>query len=465
MIPVILSGGSGTRLWPVSRAKFPKQFNDLFEEPLQNLTLKRLGSFGTKPMIITSVSLRDFTEKKAIEAGFPEVEIVYEPQGKNTAPAIAVLCKVLEQQGKLDEVVGVFPADHLVDKLEVFLSALDLAEKGAREGKVVTLGLKPQSPETGYGYIQTQKLPHSYNDQLSSFSVVKFHEKPDLSTAKQFLKDGSFFWNAGIFVFPVRLMIELFKKYQPQIWQGVSALKADRSNMAEIYAKMPSISIDYAVMEKLSGDELLCVPCDPGWSDVGSWDAVADVYERTGRTRGKKTIEVDSKNNFVLPSRDKRYAFVGVDDLIVVDTEDALLISSKGHTQEVKTVVERLKTEAPKLANEHVFEERPWGRFEVLRDKEHFKSKVIVVNPKSQISYQSHAQREEHWIMVRGAGEVVLNDEVIPMKTGSYVRIPLGAKHRIRNPHAEPLEFIEVQLGTYFGEDDIVRYQDDYKRT
>ncbi|MFN7729888.1 MAG: mannose-1-phosphate guanylyltransferase/mannose-6-phosphate isomerase [Bdellovibrio sp.] len=464
MIPVILSGGSGTRLWPISRAKFPKQFNDLFEEPLQNLTLKRLASFGPAPMIITSIALRDFTEKKAIEAGFPQVEIVYEPQGKNTAPAIAVLCKVLELKGLQNEVVGVFPADHLVDNLDVFLSALDLAEKGAKQGKVVTLGLKPKTPETGYGYIQTQRLPHSYNEQLSSFSVVKFHEKPDAATARQFLSDGSYFWNAGIFVFPVQLMIDLFKKYQPQIWQSVSGLKVDRSNIKDIYAKMPSISIDYAIIEKLSGEELLCVPCDPGWSDVGSWDAVAEVYERTGRTRGTP-FEVNSKNNFVLPSRDKRYALVGVEDLIVVDTEDALLISSKGNTQDVKTVVEYLKAEDPKLANEHVFEERPWGRFEVLRDKEHFKSKVIVVNAKSQISYQSHAKREEHWIMVRGAGEVVINGEITPVQAGSYVKIPLGAKHRIRNPNSAPLEFIEVQLGTYFGEDDIIRYQDDYKRT
>jgi mannose-1-phosphate guanylyltransferase/mannose-1-phosphate guanylyltransferase/mannose-6-phosphate isomerase len=462
MIPVILSGGSGTRLWPISRVKYPKQFNELFEEPLQNLTLKRLGALG-RPMVITSVTLRDFTEKKAKEAGFPEIDVVYEPFGRNTAPAVAALCRILESRGQAGEVVGVFPADHLVADQKVFLSALDLAETGAKQGKVVTLGLKPKFPETGYGYIQTQRVPFSHNSQLSSYSVVGFHEKPDLETAKHFLADGSFYWNAGIFVFSVKLMIELFQKYQPQIWNGVAALKGDLSNIKEIYEKLPNISLDYAIMEKLSGEELLCVPCDPGWSDVGSWDAVAEVYEKTGRSRGNP-IEVDSKNNFVLPKVDKRYAFVGVDDLIVVDTEDALLISSKGHTQDVKIVVERLKAEAPKLAVEHVFEERPWGRFEVLRDKPHFKSKVIRVDPHSQISYQSHAKREEHWIIVKGAGEVILNDQVLPVQTGSYVKIPLGAKHRIRNPNAEPIEFIEVQLGTYFGEDDIVRYQDDYKR-
>jgi mannose-1-phosphate guanylyltransferase/mannose-6-phosphate isomerase len=463
VIPVILSGGSGTRLWPVSRTKYPKQFCELFEEPLQTATLKRLARLGS-PWIITSLTLRDFTEKKSKEAGFDSLRTIFEPMGKNTAPAIALLCKILEIEKKTSDVVGVFPADHLIEKEEVFSSALELAESAARENRVVTLGLKPTEPATGYGYIQTEKLPYSYKKQVSSYSVLKFHEKPSLALAKEFLRDGSFYWNAGIFIFPVQLMIELFEKYQPQIWDNLSGLKSDLSNLKEIYSAMPSISIDYAIMEKLSKTELLCVPCDPGWSDVGSWDAVAEVYEKTGRPRGNP-IEVDSKNNFVLPFSKKRYAFVGVDDLIVVDTEDALLVAKKGSTQDVKTVVDRLKSEGSKIIHDHPFEERPWGRFEILRDESHFKSKVIRVNPGQQISYQSHQKREEHWVVVRGQGEVILNDQTIPVQMGSYVKIPSGAKHRVRNNNSQPMEFIEVQLGTYFGEDDIVRYQDDYKRT
>lgn len=463
MIPVVMSGGSGTRLWPVSRTKYPKQFCELFDESLQTSTLKRLEKFGT-PWVLTSQILRDFTEKKAREAGFKDIHVLYEPVGKNTAPAIAFLCKVLELQGKTGEICGVFPADHLIEREDVFASAVELAEISARENKIVTLGLKPTEPATGYGYIQTKKEPFNYKKQMSSYEVMKFHEKPSFELAKEFLRDGSYYWNAGIFVFPVKLMIQLFEKYQPQIWDAMDALKADLSNLKEVYAGLPSISIDYAIMEKLSSNELLCVPCNPKWNDVGSWDAVADVYEASGRSRGNP-IEVNSKNNFVLPLEGKRYAFVGADDLIVVDTEDALLIAKKGETQDVKMVVDRLKKEMPKLANEHVFEERPWGRFEIMRDKEHFKSKVIVVHGNSQISYQSHAKREEHWIVTKGMGEVVLNDKVIPVQRGTYVHIPLGAKHRIRNTQAEPLEFIEVQLGSYFGEDDIVRYQDDYKRT
>lgn len=467
MIPVILSGGSGTRLWPVSRTKYPKQFSELFDEPLQTATLRRLSHFSSlssDPWIVTSQTLKDFTEKKAKEAGLKVGKFIYEPVGKNTAPAIALLCKILEMEGKTSEIVGIFPADHLIEKEDVFSAALELAETSARENKIVTLGLKPLSPATGYGYIQTEKQPYNYKKQMSSYAVLKFHEKPTEALAKDFLKAGSYYWNAGIFVFPVSLMIELFEKYQPQIWDAFSGLKKDLSNLKEIYSHIPAISIDYALIEKLSSQELLCVPCNPSWSDVGSWDAVAEVYEKSGRSRGNP-IEVDSKNNFVLPLADKRYAFVGVDDLIVVDTADALLVAKKGETQNVKTVVDRLKKENPKLAHEHIFEERPWGKFEILKDKDHFKSKVIQVDPHQQISYQSHAKREEHWVITKGVGEVILNEKTIPVKAGTYVHIPLGAKHRIRNTSSEPIEFIEVQLGSYFGEDDIVRYQDDYQRS
>lgn len=462
MIPYILSGGSGTRLWPVSRTKYPKQFNELFDEPLQNSTMKRLGKIGN-PGIITSIVLRDFTEKKAKECGFSNTHIIYEPFGRNTAPAIAVLCRALELQGKNQEIVGIFPADHLIENEKEFLSALDLAEQSAKKGKVVCLGLKPKHPETGYGYIQTLTKPVSFNQKLSSFEVVQFHEKPSIETAKEFLAKGSFYWNAGIFIFPVYLMIELFKRYQPQIWTGVMTLKADLSNIKDVYEHFPNISIDYAIMEKLSGADLLCIPCDPGWSDVGSWDAVAEVYEKNGQTKSDQ-IEVDSKNNFVLPHLNKKYAFVGCDDLIVVDTQDATLIAKRGHTQDVKTVVDRLKSEKNPIINEHTFEERPWGRFDILKDFQHFKSKIICVNPSSQISYQSHTKREEHWIITQGEGLVILDEKEINVSRGSYIKIPQGSKHRIRNTGKVDLEFVEVQIGSYFGEDDIVRYQDDYQR-
>jgi mannose-1-phosphate guanylyltransferase/mannose-6-phosphate isomerase len=463
MIPVILSGGSGTRLWPVSRSRYPKQFCELFDESLQTKTIKRVSKFGN-PIIVTSEGLRDFTQKKAIEAGFPKAQVLYEPMGKNTAPAVALLCRFLELQGKQSEVVSVFPADHLIEREDVFVAALELAETCALDQKVVTLGLKPSSPNTGYGYIQTEKQPFSYKKNVSSHRVLKFHEKPHQQLAEQFLKEGNYYWNAGIFVFQVEHMIELLETYQPQIWDALSSLKTDLSNLKEIYALMPSISIDYAIMEKLNPNDQLCVPCDPKWSDVGSWDAVAEVYSRQS-VQKTTPFEVDSKENFVMPSEGKTYAFVGVEDLIVVDTADALLISKKGHSQDVKLLVDQLKAAKSSLIHQHVFEERPWGRFEILRDFAHFKSKVIKVNPKASISYQSHDKREEHWIITKGEGEVILDDQSIKVKKGSYVKIPLKAKHRIRNLGTDVLEFVEVQLGSYFGEDDIVRYQDDYNRS
>lgn len=452
MIPAILSGGSGTRLWPVSRANYPKQFCDLFEDSLQSLTLKRCGQLGNL-WIVTGASLKTLTEANLKDLRMQNVTTIYEPVAKNTAPAVAVLAHLLTQKGFGEEVVGVFPSDHLIQNTEAFYQAVRSAEKLALQNQIVTLGIQPDYPATGYGYIQKDK---------NSNRVLKFHEKPTLATAEKFLASGDFFWNAGMFIFKAKSMLEKFQRHQPEIFKIVSELKSDLSNLSEIYNKFPSISIDYAIMEKLSSEELSCVPADMAWSDVGSWDAVAEVRSSAHQP---PSLEVKAKRNFVFGREGKMYSFVGTEDLILVDTADALMVVRKGESQDVKQVVETLQKQGSPLTKDHVFEKRPWGAFEILRDTEYFKSKVITVNPQSQLSYQSHAQRAEHWIITRGQGEVVLNDEVIPVKAGSHVFIPVGAKHRIRNSSTETLEFVEVQLGSYFGEDDIVRYQDDYKRT
>lgn len=452
MIPVILSGGSGTRLWPVSRANYPKQFCELFEDSLQSLTLKRCQALG--PLwIVTGSSLKTLTEANLKDLKLQNVNSIYEPVAKNTAPAIAVLAQVLVLRGMGEEIAGVFPSDHLIQNTEAFYAAVRDAEKMAQQNKIVTLGIKPDHPATGYGYIQKDK---------ASNKVLKFHEKPSLETAEKFLASGDFFWNAGMFIFKAKTMLEKFQKLQPEIYKTVRQLKADLSNLDAVYAQFPNISIDYAIMEKLSSDELSVVPADMAWSDVGSWDAVAEVAD--GQASGHP-LEIKGKHNFVFGREGKMYSFVGTEDLILVDTADAMMVVKKGESQEVKQVVEALQKQGSSLTKDHVFEKRPWGAFEILRDTDHFKSKVITVNPKSQISYQSHSKRAEHWIITRGQGEVVLNDDVIAVKAGSHVFIPIGAKHRIRNTSDEIIEFVEVQLGTYFGEDDIVRYQDDYKRT
>ncbi len=463
MKPIVLSGGSGTRLWPLSRANFPKQFVPLFEEPLQTMTVRRLLPLGV-PWVVGSAKMKLLGEKNLKDSGIHGVRFISEPFGRDTSGAIALICKIAEMEGLTDEVLGIFPSDHLITKPDVFSNSLKLAEDLAKTGRIVTLGIKPTEPATGYGYIQTEKTPIEHGHQSAAHSVHKFHEKPNLELATQFLKEGSFYWNAGIFVFKAAQMIKLFQKFQPQIWQPFELLKKDLSNLKEVFEKIPSISIDFAIMEKLTSSELACIPFDPGWSDVGSWDAVVDVWEKKANPKAE-TLEVDAKNNFAYPFLQKTYAFLGVDDLIVVDCSDTVLITKKGHTQDVKSVVAKLKDQSSPLIADHTFDERPWGKFEILRDGSDYKSKTITVAAGQQISYQSHTRREEHWIIVSGEGFVILNEKTIPIKRGTYVHIPQGAKHRIRANPGAPVHFIEVQLGTYFGEDDIVRYEDDYQRS
>lgn len=459
MIPVVLSGGSGTRLWPLSRTKLPKQFCDIFGESLLSMTIHRLMRIAP-PWIITSEALRDLTVRESRLLSVPLDQLVFEPQARNTAPAIALLCAVLKKKGLCQEVVGIFPADHLIEKQEAFDLALQLAKTEAQNNKIVTLGIQPTFPATGYGYIQIADTPSHVAEGLKSFPVLRFHEKPDSSTAQKFLDSKRYFWNAGIFIFKVESMIEHLQFFQPKLWQTVESLEDDRSNLNQIYSEVESISIDYAIMEKLDGTHLSCIPVDLGWSDVGSWDAIEEILKE----QKPLPLSVRSKGNFVFSNQDKHYAFIDTNETIVVDTKDAVLISKKGSTQSVKEVYEVIKKTFPQLADEHQFELRPWGKYEILKNTPHFKSKVIEVLSGQQLSYQSHTQREEHWIVTRGKGEVVLNDQIIPVAVGSYLKIPKGSKHRMRNTGDQTLEFIEVQLGAYFGEDDIKRYEDDYQR-
>jgi mannose-1-phosphate guanylyltransferase/mannose-6-phosphate isomerase len=461
MIPVVISGGSGTRLWPVSRSQFPKQFCSLFDEPLQSMTLQRCQKLGS-PWVLTGAALKTLTEINLKELGLNDTPVIYEPMGKNTGPAVAVLCWHLSQLGKSQSVVGIFPSDHLIRDEKIFIEAVHLGERWAEKNFVVTLGITPKYPETGYGYIQASKSL-SDGPNLKAYSVLRFHEKPDLEKAQSFLKQGGFSWNAGIFVFKVETMISHFKKHQPALWKTVETLKPDLSNIQEVYQKLPNISLDYAIMEHLTESDLVCIPGEMGWNDVGSWDAVAS--ESPDAIGGlAHVVSEQSKNNFVYSQRPKNVALVGISDLLVIETPDSLLIAKKGSSQNVKKIVDILTEQNSPALKSHDFEDRPWGRFEILKDTEDFKSKIITINAGAQISYQSHARREEHWIVTGGSGEVILNDEVIKVKKGTYIFIPLGAKHRIRNTEAEILSFVEVQLGSYFGEDDIVRYQDDYKR-
>lgn len=486
-IPAIISGGSGTRLWPVSRQSFPKQFAEIFGDGLGNSLFARAASrlmpLGS-PWTITVEDLRTLTEKALVVEGLTREQAIrqtlYEPRGRNTAPAIAFLCRALQLQGFQDSIVGVFPADQLIEDEDRFRQTVLGAIEFAARGEIVTLGIRPTFPATGYGYIETAGPAAGSNGKSpGALTAVRFREKPDRATAQQFLEKGNYFWNAGMFVFKLSRMIELLQEFAPKVWRPFEELKADYSNLKSVYDKVEAISIDYAVMEKL--DSHITMPCDFDWNDVGSWDAIADIKEGKHQVLATSAlaagidasgataaIQVTCENNFVFPTDQKTYAFVDVNDLVVVDTQDATLIVKRGQSEKVKEVVDRLKSFPPlaaRRATQHAFEIRPWGKFEVLRDTADFKSKVITVDPGAQISYQSHAKRAEHWTIIKGRGEVVLNDEIIPVHAGSHVFIPLQAKHRIRNTGKDPLTFVEVQLGTYFGEDDIVRYEDSYGRS
>lgn len=465
MIPVVLSGGSGTRLWPVSRAAVPKQFCDLFDESLLAKTLRRLRPLG-EPGLVGARETEVLARRVLRELEIRPEHAYFEPVGRNTAPAVALLCHRLLQEGLDDEVVGSFHADHLIEDEETFRRAVRLAERCAADDPVVvTLGVRPTRPETGYGYIETSERAWAEEpaageraDPLVAYRARGFREKPDAATAQRYLDAGNFHWNAGMFVFRVRVMADCFERWMPETWSAIRAIQPDLSNLEAIYAQLEPESLDVGIMERL--DEHVSIPCSIGWSDVGSWDEVARLLDTAGAAR-----EVGGGGNFVFPHRDRLYGLVDVDDLLVVDTADALLVTRRGSSQGVKELVARLADEGRRQATEHVYDLRPWGRFEVLRDTDRFKSKVIDVDPGQRLSYQSHRYRSEHWIIVRGHPEVTLDDEVLRPAPGEHVYIPQGAKHRIRNPTDEPVTFIEVQLGTYFGEDDIERYEDDYDRT
>ena len=469
MISVIISGGSGTRLWPVSRASYPKQFCDFYDRSFLRESLDRLKNLG-ETRVLTIESMRQLTMRSAQEFGLSKEQLIFEPMGKNTAPAVALLCHLLASEGRGEEVVGVYPADHLIADPKAFQDAVHRAEEVAVEGYIVNLGIQPSYPATGYGYIELgAKVEPSAasgdGNELSAFKVKRFREKPQQEQAKEFIESGHFVWNSGIFLFRVSTMIEAFRQYLPSVWAQIEKIHSDLSNARIHYANCENVSIDYGIMEKATN--LACVPADCGWSDVGSWDEIARLAEEHPQLKAGAQVQVfteDSANNYVFSERAKVVGFVGVKNLIVVDTPDALLVARKGQTEKVKELLNQIREAGLTEATEHPFEFRPWGGFEILSDQKDFKAKKVVVDPGQQLSYQSHTQRTEHWVVISGEALVVLDDQEHLLNPGESIRIPRGSKHRMCNRGTSPLVFVEVQTGTYFGEDDIQRFADDYNR-
>lgn len=457
MIPIIISGGSGERLWPYSRQNMPKQFCELLGSTLLEMCVNRFSRNYPRPYLLYTKTQENILKNKCnLDVGH-----IVEPEAKNTAAAIALLCCKLLQQGQQGEIVGVFPADHFIGKEKDFHRALQVASGLAEQGNLVTLGIRPHYAATGYGYVELEDI----SGKLSA-NVVSFKEKPDLRLAEEYIKKDNFLWNAGIFVFRAKDMISAFQEFMPELWHKMTQLKHDDSNIAEIYKSLRSISIDVGILEKVKN--LSCIPCDMDWRDLGSWDELAEL-EASGLSLqqvGKENVQsISAENNFIFSSKEKTFAMVDVHDLVVVDTGDALLISKKGSTQKVKQIVSQLKHQESSVATEFNHECRPWGKFKSIAQEQDFKFKKITVLPSERLSYQSHKFREEHWIVLEGVAEFTLDDELTYLQKGDHVFIPKNAKHRIENIGASNLVFLEVQTGSYFGEDDIKRYSDDYGRS
>ncbi len=456
-IAAILCGGNGTRLWPLSREKFPKQFHDLAGtgQPLLIDTIERIEPLGIPLMILTGVQHGDST-RTMLSRFNKQAEVVGEPVARDTAAAIALLT-ILALRKDPNAIVGSFHADHVIKDQAAFRQAVEAAYALAEQhASVVTLGIQPTHPATSYGYLQLADDP----DLAPHKRVTKFIEKPNVETATELLLQGNVAWNAGMFFFPAQVMADHFKEHQPELWSKLSTLAADSSNLPEVFSDLPKISIDYAIMEKI--DKLLAVPYTGDWADVGSWE---DVAERRAQPAAVLESEATGNRYISMAPTSKRAVFLGVDDLIAVDTPDAVLIMKKGSGQGLKNVVQALRdVQAPELL-EHSFEERPWGRFEILLNTDNFKSKRLLIYPGKQFSYQRHKHRGEDWTITSGEGTVTIDDVPRVVKAGDHISIPTGTKHRIRN-HTEStvLELIEVQTGTYFGEDDIERFEDDFGR-
>lgn len=456
---IILAGGSGTRLWPLSRLYYPKQFNQIFDgKSLFQLTLDR--NDGNQFLIVTNEHQYFLVEDQGRESGIPKLPFILEPVGRNTAPAITLACMACDPQ----DVVLVTPCDHMVRDIAAYQDALKKAEKLAQEGYLVTFGIRPSYAATGYGYIQAQ-----------GEDVEAFKEKPDQATAESYLQSGNYFWNSGMFVFKAETFLQELETYHSDILSASNAayhqaVCDDDGRIRRIKVKdmsaIPSISIDYAVMEKSKCVKV--VPVEMGWSDLGSFDELQSFLpqDENGNAVLANYLGLDSKNNLIISRTNKKIATIGVEDIIVVDTADALLVSTRGHAQQVKQIVQTLKDQGSTLVDAHLTVHRPWGSYSILLEEPgQYKIKKIVVKPKQKLSLQKHFHRNEHWIVVSGTARIRNGEDNFDLNENESTFIPMGSLHRLENPGKIELVMIEAQVGKYLEEDDIVRVDDEYHRS
>jgi mannose-1-phosphate guanylyltransferase/mannose-6-phosphate isomerase len=477
--PVILCGGAGTRLWPLSRTGFPKQFLCLTgNESLFQQAAQRLAALGNEhievaaPVIVSGEDHRFLVSEQLREVGIELGSALLEPVGRNTAPALTLAALATVQNGQ-DRVLVVTPADQTIATPAAFTTAVQQAIAQAEKGNIVILGVTPDKPETGYGYIRTERS-RSEPSLANVLNVAAFVEKPNLQTAQQYLSEGGYYWNAGMFVLKASVWLAAIEQFAPAILQATrtawAARKTDgafvRPGKAEFEA-IPSESVDYAVMEYCPGSTfpIQMVPLDAGWNDLGAWDAVWQVQpkDKHGNAHLGDVLSTDSHNTLVHASS-RLVALVGVNDLVVVETADAVLVASKSRSQDVKHIVNQLTKQKREEQTLHRKVHRPWGWYDSIDEDGRFKVKRILVKPKASLSLQKHHHRAEHWIVVTGTAEITNGDEVLTLTENQSTYIPLGAVHRLVNPGSIPLEIIEVQSGSYLGEDDIVRFEDTYGR-
>ncbi|MBL4810920.1 MAG: mannose-1-phosphate guanylyltransferase/mannose-6-phosphate isomerase [Rhodobacteraceae bacterium] len=469
--PVILCGGSGTRLWPLSRKSYPKQFVPLLgDETLFQASVRRLSGPGYgAPLILTNSDFRFIVTEQLTSAGVDPAAVLIEPEGRNTAPAILAAALWLAKSDP-DAMLLVAPSDHVVPDAAAFRAAVEAGAEAARAGQIVTFGIKPTHAETGYGYLELAEDPGDFSARPLRLS--RFVEKPDAARAEQMVADGNFLWNGGIFLFKASAIIEAFKAHAPEMITPVTrAVDEGRPDLGffrlapEPWAQAPSISVDYAVMEKARN--LSVVPYAAGWSDLGGWDA---VWRETGPDESGVALSgaataIDCTDT-LLRSEDEGVELVGLglDNIIAVAMPDAVLVADKSRAQDVKKVVAALKSRGKRQAEAFPKDHRPWGWFESLVVGQRFQVKRIVVHPGAALSLQSHHHRSEHWIVVEGTAKVTIDDDVRLVSENQSVYIPLGAVHRMENPGKVQMVLIEVQTGSYLGEDDIIRYEDVYAR-
>ncbi|MBI5427195.1 MAG: mannose-1-phosphate guanylyltransferase/mannose-6-phosphate isomerase [Nitrospinae bacterium] len=476
MYAVILAGGSGTRFWPKSRELFPKQLITIAgaKTMLQNTVERILPLVPIENIFVVTNELHAVeTCKQLAEYGFNPDRLIAEPAGRNTAPAIGLAAKILSRKTP-EAVMGVFPADHVVEDGDSFLNALREAESVALRGYLVTIGIKPTRPETGYGYIK--KGPPLDNGG-GSFQVERFVEKPDLPSAQRFLEHNGYFWNSGVFLWKVSTILEEIKLRLPELdaclktlastvaeSQGKYSYRVLGAKGKEIYNSIASISVDYGIMEK--SQRVALVPASVRWSDVGSWSALEEVSAKdaSGNVFSSNVVSLDCSGSIV-QGNDRLIAAVGIKNIVVVDTPDALLVCEKNRSQDVRRLVEKMNEERRPETKVHATVLKPWGSYTVLEKRENYLLKRIEVLPGEKLSLQSHRRRSEHWLVVSGAAEVELDGRKIPLARHQSLDIPQGSKHRLCNPGDAPLTIIETQIGETLEEDDIVRYEDLYGRS